>query len=123
MKVHVERSGENARVVECQQADEVLGLRRKIDDVDKALFRGNGQPSIVSQTATNTQAISALTRIAWITLTAVIGEFVLLVFKLVVGAPAAPGVEVALNGLSGQVQELNRKVMGREAPQKRGANE
>ena len=123
MKVHVERSGENALVSECQQAEEIRGLQEKLYDVDKALFRGNGQPSIVAQTATNTQAISALTRIAWITLTAVIGEFVLLVFKIFLGGAAPPGIEAALNDLSGQVQELNREVKGCEAPKKRGGHE
>ena len=85
MKVHVERNegSSSAHVVECQQEGAVADMGRKVNDLDKAVFRGNGQPSLVSQTATNTQAINALTRIAWITLTAVIGEFVLLLFNVV----------------------------------------
>jgi len=97
-------------------------LRRGLEDVDKALFRGNGRPSLVTQTATNTQAISALTRIAWITLTAVIGEAVLLVFKIFAAGPDGSRIEQAINDLADGVQTLNRVVIGREA-QKRGSDE
>jgi len=69
----------------------------------------------VSQTATNTQAINALTRLAWVTLTAVIGEAVLLVFRLFTGAGAVSGQERVLAELASGVQALNRAVAVRSA--------
>ena len=117
MKVHVERNegSSAAHVVECQQEDAITDMGRKVDGLDKAVFRGNGQPSLVSQTATNTQAINALTRLAWVTLTAVIGEAVLLVFRLFTGAGAVSGQERVLAELASGVQALNRAVAVRSA--------
>ena len=124
MKVHVERNeGSNvARVTECQQEGAIEGLGRKVNDLDKAVFRGNGHPALVTQTATNTQAINALTRIAWVTLTAVIGEAVLLVFKMFTGGGSATAQERMLSELASGVQALNRAVEVREI-RKGGQNE
>ncbi|MDD4174748.1 MAG: hypothetical protein PHN34_10985 [Kiritimatiellae bacterium] len=116
MKVHVDRiSGSDAaRVAECQQADEIEGLRREMGHVNKTLFLGNGQAPLVTQTATNTQAIGALTRLAWVTLTAVVGEAVLLVFRLFTGGGTSGAQERLLAELASGVQELNRAVAVRE---------
>ena len=116
VKVHVDRilGTEAARVTECQQADEVEGLRREMGVVNKTLFRGNGQPALVTQTATNTQAINALTRLAWVTLTAVVGEAVLLVFRLFTGGGSAAAQERLLEELASEIQALNRAVAVRE---------
>ncbi len=124
MKVHVERNegSSAAHVVECQQEGAIADMGRKVDGLDKAVFRGNGQPSLVSQTATNTQAINALTRLAWVTLTAVIGEAVLLVFRLFTGGGSATAQERMLSELASGVQALNRAVAVREI-RKGGQNE
>ena len=122
MKIHVERvpGSDVGRVVECQQTDEIDGLRREMGRVNKTLFLGNGQPPLVTQTATNTQAINALTRLAWVTLTAVVGEAVLLVFRLFMGGASSGVQERALAELASEVKALNRAVSVRGAYEKGG---
>ena len=110
VKVHVDRvlGSDAARVSDCQQVDELESLKREIGHVNKALFLGNGQPPLVTQMATNTQAISALTRLAWVTLTAVVGEAVLLVFRLFTGSVSLGEQERVLAELTAEIQALNR---------------
>ena len=116
MKIHVERApgSDVARVVGCQQEDEINTLKREMGSINKALFIGNGRPAIVSQVATNSQAIGALTRLAWVTLTAVVGEAVLLVFRLFTGSGASGAQDRLLEELVSEVQALNRAVAVRE---------
>jgi hypothetical protein len=116
MKIHVERvpGSDVARVVGCQQEGEINTLKREMGSINKALFIGNGRPAIVSQVATNSQAIGALTRLAWVTLTAVVGEAVLLVFRLFTGSGASGAQDRLLEELVSEVQALNRAVAVRE---------
>jgi len=116
MKIHVERApgSDVARVVGCQQEDEINTLKREMGSINKALFIGNGRPAMVAQVATNSQAIGALTRLAWVTLTAVVGEAVLLVFRLFTGSGASGAQDRLLEELVSEVQALNRAVAVRE---------
>lgn len=121
MKIHVGKvSGAGEVVSGCQQKDEIDCLKREMGAVNKALFLGNGQPPLVTQTATNTQAINALTRLAWVTLTAVVGEAVLLVFRLFMGGASSGVQERALAELASEVKALNRAVSVRGAYEKGG---
>ena len=122
MKIHVERvpGSDVARVVGCQQEGEINTLKREMGSINKALFIGNGRPAIVSQVATNSQAIGALTRLAWVTLTAVVGEAVLLVFRLFMGGASSGVQERALAELASEVKALNRAVSVRGAYEKGG---
>lgn len=80
MKVHV--PSENvSEMPECQQVEEIGALKEKVSKIDKTLFFGNGVPAVTVQLATMKQNIDALTKLAWITLAAVIGQVVFLVFK------------------------------------------
>lgn len=116
MKIHVDRvpGSDVARVVGCQQEDEINSLKREMGSINKVLFFGNGRPAIVSQVATNSQAIGALTRLAWVTLTAVVGEAVLLVFRLFTGGGSSAAQERLLEDLASEIQALNRAVAVRE---------
>jgi hypothetical protein len=121
VKIHVGKvSGAGEVVSGCQQTDEIDCLKREMGSVNKALFLGNGQPPLVTQTATNTQAINALTRLAWVTLTAVVGEAVLLVFRLFMGGASSGVQERALAELASEVKALNRAVSVRGAYEKGG---
>lgn len=82
MKIHVQHQ-DDEKLIECQQVDEISGLRDKIGKLDKAVFFGNGKPAIVTQLATIQQTIQALTWLAAVTLTAVIGQVVFLAFKTI----------------------------------------
>lgn len=82
MKIHVQHQ-DGEKLIECQQVDEISGLRDKIGKLDKAVFFGNGNPAIVTQLATIQQTIQALTWLAAVTLTAVIGQVVFLAFKTI----------------------------------------
>lgn len=80
MKIHVQRT-EGDGLIECQQKDEIASLKEKITKIDKTLFLGNGKPSMMTQMAVMQQTIYALTWLAAVTLTAVIGQIVFLAFK------------------------------------------
>lgn len=77
MKIHATARAAHA---ECVQEDAIADLRAKTAKLDKAVFFGNGTPPVITQLATLTQSVSALTKLAWITLAAVITQLIYLAF-------------------------------------------
>lgn len=65
----------------CIQEPDVSMLKEKVAKIDKTLYFGNGEPSVIVQLATQRQTVSAITRLAWITLAAVIGQLAYLFFQ------------------------------------------
>ena len=67
--------------VECKQSDKVETLGRELGKLNKIVFEGNGQPSVMQQLATLRQSVQALCWVAGGTLIAVIGQLVTMLFK------------------------------------------
>lgn len=66
----------HSQVVECQQADKIESIERELCDLNKAVFRGNGKPSLISQMAVVDAKINALCWLVGGTCMAVIGQIV-----------------------------------------------
>jgi hypothetical protein len=71
--------------VDCKQADKMDAIGREVGDLNKIIFRGNGQPSVMQQLATLRQSVQALCWVAGGTLIAVIGQLVTMLFKSATG--------------------------------------
>ena len=71
--------------VDCKQADKMEAIGRELGELNKIIFRGNGQPSVMQQLATLRQSVQALCWVAGGTLIAVIGQLVTLLFKSATG--------------------------------------
>jgi hypothetical protein len=71
--------------IECKQADKIETIGREVGDLNKIIFRGNGQPSVMQQLATLRQSVQALCWVAGGTLIAVIGQLVSMLFKAAAG--------------------------------------
>ena len=71
--------------VDCKQADKMDAIGRELGDLNKIIFRGNGQPSVMQQLATLRQSVQALCWVAGGTLVAVIGQLVTIIFKAAAG--------------------------------------
>ena len=71
--------------VECKQADKMESIGRELGKLNKIVFEGNGQPSVMQQLATLRQSVQALCWVAGGTLIAVIGQLVTIVFKAAAG--------------------------------------
>jgi len=67
--------------IECKQADKMDAIGRELGELNKIIFRGNGQPSVMQQLATLRQSVQALCWVAGGTLIAVIGQLVTMLFK------------------------------------------
>jgi hypothetical protein len=72
-----------AETVDCQQADKIDGIERELGSLNTAVFRGNGKPSLISQMAVVDAKINGLCWVAGITLGAVIGQMVILFFRMI----------------------------------------
>jgi hypothetical protein len=62
--------------VDCKQGDKIDRLDQETSKLNKAVFFGNGQPSILSQLAVMRQSIMALSWLVGVTCAAVIGQIV-----------------------------------------------
>jgi hypothetical protein len=71
--------------VECKQADKMETIGRELGKLNKIVFEGNGQPSVMQQLATLRQSVQALCWVAGGTLIAVIGQLVTMLFKSAAG--------------------------------------
>jgi hypothetical protein len=69
--------------VDCQQAEKITGIERELGDLNTAVFRGNGKPSLVAQMAVLDAKINALCWVAAVTLAAVLGQVVILFFRMI----------------------------------------
>jgi hypothetical protein len=63
-------------VVDCKQADKIDRMDQDLSKLTKAMFFGNGQPSVLSQLAVMRQSIQALSWLVGITCVAVVGQIV-----------------------------------------------
>lgn len=75
--------GHQQEVVECQQTDKIESIERELGDLNKVVFRGNGKPSLVSQMAVVDSKINGLCWVAGVTLAAVIGQVVVMFFRMI----------------------------------------
>jgi hypothetical protein len=66
---------------DCKQGDKIDRLDQEMARLNKAVFLGNGQPSIMAQLAVMRQSITAAAWIAGVTCAAVIGQIVLKVLR------------------------------------------
>jgi hypothetical protein len=71
--------------IECKQADKMDAIGRELGKLNKIVFEGNGQPSVMQQLATLRQSVQALCWVAGGTLIAVIGQLVTMLFKAAAG--------------------------------------
>jgi hypothetical protein len=62
--------------VDCRQADKIDRMDQDMSKLTKAMFFGNGQPSVLSQLAVMRQSIQALSWLVGVTCAAVIGQIV-----------------------------------------------
>lgn len=69
--------------IDCQQTEKIVGIERELGALNTAVFRGNGKPSLVSQMAVVDAKINALCWVAGVTLAAVLGQVVILFFKMI----------------------------------------
>jgi hypothetical protein len=69
--------------VDCQQSEKHETIERELGDLNKAVFRGNGKPSLTSRMEVVDAKINALCWVAAATLAAVIGQVVVLFFKMI----------------------------------------
>jgi hypothetical protein len=67
--------------IECKQVDKIETIGREMGKINKIVFEGNGQPSVMQQLATLRQSVQALCWVAGGTLIAVIGQLVTMIFK------------------------------------------
>ena len=67
--------------VDCKQADKMDAIGRELGKLNKIVFEGNGQPSVMQQLTTLRQSVQALCWVAGGTLIAVIGQLVTMLFK------------------------------------------
>lgn len=67
---------------ECVQTQTLEQHEREIARLNKTVLFGDGAPSLVTQTAINTRVLGALVWVASITLAAVIGQIVIIFFRL-----------------------------------------
>lgn len=88
----------------------MLNHRTSINVIMKALYHGNGEPPLVKQVALNTQSINTLTKIMWIVVTAVIGNMVMLFFRMVSGSANDVNQNRMMERLATEISALNRTV-------------
>jgi hypothetical protein len=62
--------------VDCRQADKIERLDQEMSKLNKAMFFGNGHPSVLAQLAVMRQSIMALSWLVGVTCAAVIGQIV-----------------------------------------------
>lgn len=72
-----------AAAVECQQTEKIESIDRELGRLCKVVLYGNGQPSLVTQMAIATKTITALVWVAAVTLASVIGQMVILWFRMI----------------------------------------
>jgi hypothetical protein len=63
-------------VHDCKQGDKIDRLEQEMGRLNKAVFLGNGQPSVLSQLAVLRQMVQALAWLVGVTCAAVIGQIV-----------------------------------------------
>jgi hypothetical protein len=86
MKIHSAHSSARAAhddPRECDQAEKIESIEREIGDLNKAVFRGNGKPSLISQVAVMDSKINAICWLVTATCGAVIVQLVVLFFRLI----------------------------------------
>jgi hypothetical protein len=66
--------------MQCSQGDKITRLDQEMAKLNKAMFFGNGQPSVLSQLAVMRQTIQALSWLVGITCCAVVGQIVAKLF-------------------------------------------
>jgi len=66
--------------IDCKQGDKIDRLDQEMAKLNKAMFFGNGQPSVISQLAVMRQSIQALSWLVGITCCAVVGQIVARLF-------------------------------------------
>jgi hypothetical protein len=62
--------------IDCKQGDKIDRMDQDMSKLTKAMFFGNGQPSVLSQLAVMRQSIQALSWLVGVTCAAVIGQIV-----------------------------------------------
>jgi hypothetical protein len=62
--------------IDCKQGDKIDRLEQEMGKLNKAVFFGNGQPSVLAQLAVLRQIIMTLSWLVGVTCTAVIGQIV-----------------------------------------------
>jgi hypothetical protein len=82
MKIHVPPR-EPTPEHECDQAETITAIQRELGDLNKAVFRGNGKPSLIAQMAVVDSKISALCWLVGGTCMAVVGQIVIGIFKAI----------------------------------------
>ena len=66
--------------MECSQGDKIDRLDQEMAKLNKAMFFGNGQPSVLAQLAVMRQSIMALSWLVGVTCVAVVGQIVAKLF-------------------------------------------
>jgi len=67
--------------VNCLQEDRIGAAERDVKTLNKIVIVGNGAPSLVSQMAVMRQTVFALCWLVGVTCVAVIGQFVVVIFR------------------------------------------
>lgn len=65
----------------CTQENRLVAAERDLGRLNKAVFFGNGEPSIIAQMAVMRRTVYALCWLVAVTCSAVIGQVVMLWFK------------------------------------------
>jgi len=66
--------------IECKQEDNIERLNQEMAKLNKTVFYGNGQPSIVAQLAVFARSMQVLSWLVGVTCVAVIGQIVSRIF-------------------------------------------
>jgi sorbitol-specific phosphotransferase system component IIBC len=74
-------SNQKHEEAECKQADKIVRLDQEMGRLVKAVFIGNGQPSVIAQLAVLRQSMQTLSWLVGVTCVAVIGQIVAKIFS------------------------------------------
>jgi hypothetical protein len=73
-------SNQKHEEIECKHADKIGRLDQEMARLVKAVFIGNGQPSVIAQLAVLRQSMQTLSWLVGVTCVAVIGQIVAKIF-------------------------------------------